>query len=509
MADAKMRLALAAVPNCGLMIADWGIVGSKHLPQSQIRNPQSAMNESRSRLIDSLFTERRVLAVSELTERIKDLLETEFSDLQVQGEISNYKRHHSGHWYFTLKDSEAQIRAVFFKQWNRLLRFEPENGLEVRVRGRLSVYEVRGEYEMLVETMEPVGVGALQLAFEQHVKRLAAEGLFDEARKRKLPLLPRRIGIVTSPVGAAIRDILQILERRNRGVHITIAPVRVQGADAAREIADAIRLLNQYAKKPGCEIDVIIVGRGGGSIEDLWAFNEEQVVRAIHASAIPVVSAVGHETDFTIADFVADLRAPTPSAAAEIVAAGADELMARVDDLRASLGRVMSFYLLTRRIELRELTESRGFAETAGAVLALGSKRRELEARAANALKDNLQRAHLRLTSAQHRLAATDFRASIAVKSARLEALQQRVNQAISRRIERKRHRLAITASKLDMLSPLAVLGRGYALVKDEHGHLVARASTLSLDQNVMVRFEDGEAHCRVIENPKSLTRLS
>ena len=469
----------------------------------------ASMNESRSRMLDNLFTERRVLAVSELTERIKDLLETEFFDLHVQGEISNYKRHHSGHWYFTLKDSGAQVRAVFFKQWNRLLRFEPENGLEVRVRGRLSVYEVRGEYELLVETMEPVGVGALQLAFEQHVKRLAAEGLFDEARKRKLPLLPRRIGIVTSPVGAAIRDMLQILERRNRGVHIMIVPVRVQGTSAASEIADAIRLLNQYGKKKGCEIDVIIVGRGGGSIEDLWAFNEAQVARAIYASQIPVVSAVGHETDFTIADFVADLRAPTPSAAAEIVAAGADELTARVEDLRTSLGRVMSYYLLKRRAELRELTESRGFAETARAVLSLAAHQRELEARAAAALKDNLQRARLSLLGAQHRLAATDFRVPLAIKSARLESLQQRINQAVSRRIERKRHQLAVTASKLDMLSPLSVLGRGYALVKDEQGHLISQASTLSLDQNVIVRFEDGEARCRVIENPKPLARLS
>ena len=205
------------------------------------------------------------------------------------------------------------------------MRFEPENGLEVRLRGRLSVYEPRGEYQIVVEVMEPLGVGALQLAFEQQVRRLAVEGLFDEERKRKLPLLPRRVGIVTSPVGAALRDVLQILERRNRGIDVMIAPVRVQGAGAAREIVDAIRLLNKHAKRPGNEIDVIIVGRGGGSIEDLWAFNEEPVARAIYESEIPIVSAVGHETDYTIADFVADYRAPTPSAAAEIVAAESSE----------------------------------------------------------------------------------------------------------------------------------------------------------------------------------------
>jgi exodeoxyribonuclease VII large subunit len=453
-------------------------------------------------MLESLFAERRALAVSELTERIKELLEVEFFDLHVQGEISNYKRHHSGHWYFTLKDAEAQLRAVFFKQWNRLMRFEPENGLEVRARGRLSVYEVRGEYQLLVETMEPVGVGTLQLAFEQQIKRLSAEGLFDEARKRKLPLLPRRIGIVTSPVGSAIRDMLQILERRNRGIDIIIAPVRVQGAGAAREIAEAIRLLNQHAQKPGREIDALIVGRGGGSMEDLWAFNEEQVARAIYASELPVVSAIGHETDFTIADFVADLRAPTPSAAAEMIAAGADELRARVDELQASLGRVMSYYLLRRRAELRELTESQGFAETAGAVFALTARRRELEARAANALKDNCRRARLRLFRAQHHLAAVDFRAPVALGSARLEALGRRLTQTTRLRTERKRHHLAITASKLDLLSPLSVLGRGYALVKDEQGHLLARAAGLSVNQTLKVRFEDGEARCRVIEVP-------
>src|SRR5262245_41261118 len=263
------------------------------------------MNDSSSNLLAALFAEQRVLTVTELTEQVKDTLESEFSALHVQGEVSTYKRHQSGQWNFTLKDSHSQLRAVCYRQWNRLMRFERENGLEVRLRGRLSVYEPRGEYQLIVEVMEPLGVGALQLAFEQQVRRLAAEGLFDEARKKKLPLLPRRVGIVTSPVGAALRDMLQILGRRNRGIDVMITPVRVQGAGAAREIVDAIRLLNKHAKKPGNEIDVIIVGRGGGSIEDLGAFHEEPVARAIYESEIPIVSAVGHETDYTIADFVA------------------------------------------------------------------------------------------------------------------------------------------------------------------------------------------------------------
>jgi exodeoxyribonuclease VII large subunit len=456
------------------------------------------MNESGSKLLATLFAERRVYTVSELTERIKDTLELEFFALHVQGEVSNYKRHQSGHWYFTLKDSGAQLRAVFFKQWNRLMRFEPENGLEVRVRGRLSVYEPRGEYQIVVETIEPVGVGALQLAFEQQVKKLAAEGLFDEARKRPLPMLPRRVAIVTSPVGAAIRDMLQILERRNRGLDVVIVPVRVQGTGAAREIVDAIRLLNKYSKRNRYDIDVIIVGRGGGSIEDLWAFNEEQVARAIYESEIPIVSAVGHETDYTIADFVADVRASTPSAAAEIVAPESNELKSRVDGLQLSLLRGMSYYLLRRRSHLRDLTGSRGFTEAANAVLALASRRRELEKRAADALSKHLREARFKLRDAELRLAATDFRAPLAVNAARLDSLNQRIDRRMRQRLEQDRHRLAVAAGKLDMLSPLSVLGRGYVLVKDEQGRLVPRAANVKQGQNLTLRFEDGEVGCQV-----------
>ncbi|MCG3162497.1 MAG: Exodeoxyribonuclease 7 large subunit [Acidobacteria bacterium] len=455
------------------------------------------MSDSSSKLLAALFAEQRVLSVTEVTEKVKDTLESEFFALHVQGEVSNYKRHQSGHWYFTLKDSSSQLRAVFYRQWNRLMRFEPENGLEVRLRGRLSVYEPRGEYQIIVEVMEPLGVGALQLAFEQQVRRLAAEGLFDESRKRELPLLPRRVGIVTSPVGAALRDMLQILERRNRGIDVMIAPVRVQGTGAAREIADAIRLLNKQAKKSGHEIDVIIVGRGGGSIEDLWAFNEEQVARAIYESEIPVVSAVGHETDYTIADFVADHRAPTPSAAAEIVATELNDLDLRIEQLQNSLTRVMNYYLLLRRSELRDLIESQGFVETAKVVSSLSAKCCELEKRAADAVEKHLRNSGTRLQNAKRRLEATDYRALLAIKSARLDALGQRINRAIQKRLEFQQHNLAVAASKLDMLSPLSVLGRGYVLVKDESGNLVSQAAAVKSGQRLTLRFEDGEVGCR------------
>lgn len=458
------------------------------------------MNDAASRMMAALFAEEEVLTVGELTGRIKESLEGEFFALNVQGEISNYKNHQSGHWYFTLKDADAQVRGVFFRQWNRLMRFEPENGLEVRVRGRLSVYEPRGEYQIVVETMEPVGVGALQLAFEQQVKKLAAEGLFAEDRKRPLPMLPRRIGIVTSPVGAALRDMLQILERRNRGIHVLVAPAKVQGVGAAGEIAEAIRLLNRHSEKSGATIDVIIIGRGGGSMEDLWAFNEEQVARAVFDSKIPVVSAVGHETDFTIADLVADLRAPTPSAAAEMVTREASELSARVEDLRASLSRAINYYLLLRRSELRDLVESRGFAQTISSISTTFAKCRELESRAVDALRVNLSNTRLRLYEAQNRLAITDLRAPLAIKTARVESLEQRINGATQRLIENRWHRLTLITSKLDMLSPLSVLGRGYALVKDDAGRLVPKAAGLIEGQNLRLRFEDGEIGCRVTD---------
>ena len=458
------------------------------------------MNEPGSKLIAALFVERRVLSVSELTHHVKDLLEVEFSAVNVQGEISNYKRHQSGHWYFTLKDSEAQLRAVFFRQWNRLMRFEPQNGLEVRLRGRLSVYEPRGDYQLLVDTLEPVGVGMLQLAFEQQVRRLAAEGLFDEARKRKLPLLPRRIGIVTSPVGAVLHDMLQILLRRNPNLDVIVAPVRVQGNTAAGEIADAIRLINKFAKKAAVPVDVIIVGRGGGSMEDLWAFNEEHVARAIFASEIPVVSAVGHETDFTIADFVADLRAPTPSAAAEIVAAQASDLNQRVQLAQADLVRAIHHYLLKRRLELQACVESRGFTDITARVLKLSARRRELETRAADALTENLRAARLRLQEARRRLVAVDFRAASATRRIKLESLERRLAAAMRRNRDLHGHKLAVAAGKLDMLSPLSVLARGYVLVQDDLGHLVTRAAGLKQGDDLKLRFEDGEVDCRVSE---------
>src|SRR4026207_1998279 len=297
-------------------------------------------------LFNALFdeTERRPLTVSQLTNSIRIALESRFIAVWVEGEISNFKDHSSGHWYFTLKDSNAQLRAKCFRSANTRIRFRPVNGLHVRARGKLSVYAPRGEYELVVESLDPVGAGALRIAFEQLRDRLQAEGLFARELKRPLPVFPRRVGVVTSPTGAAIRDILNVISRRTRTVHVLFSPARVQGDGAGRDIARAIRLINDHHKEAlrrgrlADLVDVLIVGRGGGSTEDLWAFNQEEVARAIRNSAIPVISAVCHEPACTSADFAADVRAATPSAAAEIVAAREDQICTTLDHMGRQVG---------------------------------------------------------------------------------------------------------------------------------------------------------------------------
>src|SRR6266576_1165606 len=322
-------------------------------------------------LFAALFdeAEKRPLSVSELTNSVRIALETRFASVWVEGEISNFKAHSSGHWYFTLKDQNAQLRAKCFRSSNTRIRFRPQDGLRVRARGHVSVYAPRGEYELVVESLDPVGAGALRIAFEQLRDRLRAEGLFAPELKRQLPVFPGRVGIVTSPTGAAIRDILNVISRRTRTVHVLFSPARVQGETAGPDIARAIRLINQHHERAlregrsGDLVDVLIVGRGGGSTEDLWAFNQEEVARAIRKSTIPVISAVGHETDFTIADFVADFRAPTPSAAAEIVAAREDQICSALENLGLQLARLTRFKIVNARAKVQEQALSQVFDE--------------------------------------------------------------------------------------------------------------------------------------------------
>jgi exodeoxyribonuclease VII large subunit len=457
-------------------------------------------------LLSSLFdsTERQPLSVSELTLKIRDTLEKSFATVWVEGEISNFRRHASGHWYFTLKDESAQLKAACYRSANQRIRFRLEDGLQVRARGRLSVYEHQGAYQLVVETLEPVGAGALQLAFEQTKARLQAEGLFAPQLKRAIPFFPRRIGVVTSSSGAAIRDIINVISRRTWTVHLLVAPARVQGEGASHEIIRAIRFLNDHHARAVREgrhdaaIDVLIVGRGGGSIEDLWAFNEEAVARAIRGSTIPVISAVGHETDFTIADFAADLRAPTPSAAAELVAAHEEELCARLEQLVGGLRRTLKHRIAAERAHVRELTFARGFDEVRtklrDAVGAVDARDDRLRAAVARSFQSTLRR----FDAAARRLSPSELRSRSVRQHARLDAATRAQEAAMSSLIEKARQQFGFSVAALEAMSPLKVLERGYAIAQDGSGKILREASTVAVGDEIRLRLWKGRIACRV-----------
>jgi exodeoxyribonuclease VII large subunit len=459
----------------------------------------------------SLFdeAERRPVTVSELTTAIRGTLEKRFATVWVEGEISNFRAVGSGHWYFTLKDEFAQLRSACYRSSNQRIRFRPEDGLQVRARGRVSVYEPKGEYQLIVETLEPVGAGALQLAFEQTKARLAAEGLFAEAVKRAIPMFPRRVGVITSPSGAAIRDILNVISRRTRTVHVLFVPARVQGDGSAQEVARAIRFLNDFHDRALSEgrsdagIDVMIVGRGGGSIEDLWAFNEEVLARAIRASAIPVISAVGHETDFTIADFVADLRAPTPSAAAEIVAAHEAQLCSLLETLAANLARSIRFRISGARNDVQELALSPAFDAVMARLRDAMTTTDDNEHRLQTAIVSTLQRAERRLGVAAHSLSPAQLRAAVTAAQARFASLTRTRDAGIALRLEAARQKLGVAAAALDAMSPLKVLERGYAIAHDSEGGVVREAGATAVGDALRVRLWKGALGCRVeaVEN--------
>jgi exodeoxyribonuclease VII large subunit len=446
--------------------------------------------------------ERHVYSVSELTQEIRGLLEGRFAQIWVEGEISNCKLWNTGHLYFTLKDGTAQVKAVMFRSALRYLRFKPADGLHVVARGQLGVYEPKGEYQIVCEHMEPQGLGALQLAFEQLKKKLQAQGLFDAARKRPLPSLPRRIGIVTSLDGAALRDILKVLKRRAPNTSLLIRPARVQGEDAAADIATAIRMIG---KAPG--VDVIIVGRGGGSIEDLWAFNEERVARAIAGCPVPVVSAVGHETDVTIADFVADLRAPTPSAAAEMVVAAKDEFCGRIDRLTARLRAAAQSDLQRRRNAVHVLTSRRGLAGYHARLAMRGRHASELTHQLDSAIRSRLDtRARLYRTLRQ-RLEQRDLARRLASIHGRLTAADGRLTGAADRARHRADARFRALAGRLENLSPLAVLARGYAVCWNADKTAIVRsAATVAPGDTVRVTLSNGEIGCRVEDNSPNVS---
>ena len=453
--------------------------------------------ETASQFQLNFLPERRIYRVSELSRVIREKLEAEFTDVWVEGEVSNLRAASSGILYFTLKDETAQLRCVCFRQYARYLKFRPEDGLLVTARGRISVYEARGEYQLAVEVLEPRGLGALQLAFEQLKRRLAAEGLFDAARKKPLPKLPRRIGIITSPSGAAIQDIIRILRRRHENLHVVIYPTRVQGEGAEEEMIEALRFFN-LPPPQGMPVDVIILGRGGGSIEDLWAFNEEKLARAIAASSIPVISAVGHETDFAIADFVADLRAPTPSAAAELVIETQERLTEQIATLEDDLRKIIRYYLLRQRQQLTELVAHRGFQTLRTLLTQAAQHSDDLADRLTEAARETLRQARRRWEHHHAFLAHFDLRARQERERLRLNRLSAALGHPIRLLFAQKRGRMESLRAELEQLSPMAILERGYAIVFDAAGKVLKDAAQASPGQEITLRLARGRLAAQV-----------
>lgn len=458
----------------------------------------------KSSLLQSLFDEqtRRPLSISELNEQVKTALERGFSSVWVEGEIVNFVAANSGHWYFTLHDGFSQLKAACYIRNNLRIKFQPFDGIQVRVRGKLSVYQPKGEYQMLVESLEPVGEGALKVAFEQIKLKLAKERLFDEELKRPLPFFPRRVGVVTSPNGAAFHDILNVLSRRTRSVSIVLIPTRVQGETAGEEIRRAILNANEFNRKADekNKIDVLIVGRGGGSSEDLWAFNEEHLARAIRASEIPIISAVGHEIDFTIADFVADRRAPTPSAAAEIVAESEDQIEAFIYQRTQDLFQLIDYKILQSRNDLRELALSPVFARFPQTIRDWRYETEDFEARMQSAFPEKLKMSAKHLEKISSQLSPVRLASKVADNQKRLALLKQRSESAVRKLIDAKDERLKIEMASLDALSPLSVLKRGFALAENEKGEILRDAKAVEINEKVKIRLAKGKIQARVLK---------
>ena len=437
--------------------------------------------------------ERRVWTVRALVAAVRTHLEREYSDCWVEGEISNLRNPDSGHLYFTLKEESAQIRVVMFRSSAKLLRFRPENGLHVTVRGRITVYEDRGELQVSAEFMEPQGAGALQLAFEQLKARLEAEGLFDPSRRKPIPPLPLRIGVITSPQGAAVRDILNILARRHHSASVLIYPAQVQGESAPIDVTAGLHHFNRTR-----EVEVIIIARGGGSAEDLAAFNHEGLARAVAASKIPVISAIGHETDFTIVDFVADLRAPTPSAAAELVIRSRQEIEGQAEDLYRRLDRAIRYRLLMARQELSERTQQGAFARMMDGINRRQQRLDEVSFGLERAERQLLERRRRRWEIASATVRHYDARQRLAAIRQRLDSQTASLASAAHACLLAGRATLDRRTAALEALSPVAILNRGYALVFDANGQLVKDAERLKPGDDISARLARGQVRARV-----------
>ena len=431
--------------------------------------------------------ERRVWTVRELVAAVRTHIEGAYAVAWVEGEISNFRAHDSGHFYFTLKDQNSQLSAVMFRSQARLLRFRPENGMQVIVRGRVTIYEDRGQLQISAEHIEPKGAGALQLAFEQLKSKLAAEGLFDPARRKAIPTLPRCIGIVTSPQAAALRDILNVLQRRHQTANILIFAAQVQGETAAGEVSAGVRYFNKANN-----VDVIIVARGGGSAEDLAAFNHEGLARTIAASVIPVISAVGHETDFTIVDFVADLRAPTPSAAAELVIRSRQEVEEQAEDLRSRLVRAVRYRFLLGKQSLTELSQHGAFRQINSVINQRQQKLDDLIFRAEKSERRLLEQHRRNLEKTSAAVRHYDVRRILSGMRKELETRGGRLSAAARARLLLYRSRVEQLAGQIQALSPLAILERGYALIFDSSGKLVKDAARISPGDEISATLARG-----------------
>ena len=439
----------------------------------------------------------RVYSVTELTREIKGVLEGRFPAVLVEGEVSNLKVPGSGHLYFTLKDEGACLDAVLFRTEARRLKFQMQNGLSLVARGRLAVYEPKGGYQLVCDGVEPLGVGALQIAFEQLKEKLQKEGLFAEGRKRRLPFLPRRIAVVTSPSGAAVHDFLRVLHRRFPNLPVLIVPARVQGDGAAQEIA---RGIVRAAQQP--RVDIVVVARGGGSLEDLWAFNEEVVARALAACPVPTVSAVGHEVDVTIADYCADVRAATPTAAAELIARVKDELVVDLAQRKARLSRALRAQLDRKRAQLDKL---RARVEDPRRLVSDKKLRLDrLQQRLEDRARQDLEARTAKLRALQERLQAQHPRERLHHLHREVARLEEKLSALITRALSARQHRFEGLAGRLDALSPLRVLARGYAVAFDERGHALKSAAQVQPGERLRVRLHDGELDATVASTRKA-----
>ena len=442
-----------------------------------------------------LQPERRIYSVSELTQAVQQLLAEEFSDIWVVGEISGVKEANSGHIYFSLKEENSLIRCVCFRNVVRYLPFLPQDGIAVLARGRLDFYDARGEFQFIVEFLEPQGLGALQLAFEQLKKKLAAEGLFDKARKRNLRRFSWHIGIVTSPRGAVIQDMLHILRRRFPGLHIRIYPVQVQGPGSVEQICEGLRYFSESNWA-----DVVILARGGGSLEDLWSFNEEAVARAIADCSVPVISAVGHETDFTIADFVADLRAPTPSAAAELVVCVREDLLDKINALEDKLLRAVRLNLTRASHRYHQLSFERIVSSLQLSINRKFQLLDDLHTTLRDHMREKILRRSARLQQLETRLHRQDLRLRLGQWHQRLQEQTSRLKETVSRLLNTHSKRLLTLEAHLKQLSPLRALERGYALVQTNKGELVKSARQVSPGNDLTIRLAEGRLGARVTE---------